>query len=145
VSSLTGRVRASSHKAETAKIEYGCIWDTGATSSAVTKKVVSDLKLEVLNYVTVSTASGISVVPNYKVTLNLDGEIEEHVTANELILGGFDILIGMDIIGNGDFTVSTDPTKGICLSYQIPSMGKVDYVVRAKNRKTNKSGNPAKR
>jgi hypothetical protein len=89
--------------------------------------------LEIINYGTVSTASGLSVVPRYKVTLNLDGEIEEHVIANELILGDFDILIGMDIIGNGDFTVSTDPTKGICLSYRIPSMGKVDYVASAKD------------
>jgi hypothetical protein len=87
--------------------------------------------LEVLNYATISTASGLSFVPRYEVTLNLDGEIEEHVIATEVILGDFDILIGMDIIGNGDFTVSTDPTKGICLSYRIPSMGKVDYVARA--------------
>jgi hypothetical protein len=145
VSSLTGRVRASSPTTETGKIDYLCIWDTGATNSAVSKKVASDLKLIIFDYLTISTASGTIVGPIYKITLDLGGGIVQNVIASEAILDDFDILIGMDIIGNGDFTVSTDPKMGICLSYRIPSMGKIDYVVRAKNRKTNKSGNPANR
>ena len=45
----------------------------------------------------------------------------------EADLGEEDILVGMDIISQGDFAVTNDKGK-TCLSFQVPSQGKIDLV-----------------
>ena len=43
------------------------------------------------------------------------------------LVGGFDSLIGMDIITLGDFTITNFKGK-TCMSFRVPSQHEVDYV-----------------
>lgn len=84
------------------------IWDTGATHSCISHKVVEELELRTTGQVEggISTASGI--VPAYKYAIDLiihgfglgHGVVE--VIGTNL---SDDMLIGMDIIGMGDFAI----------------------------------------
>ena len=41
--------------------------------------------------------------------------------------GNFDVLIGMDIIGSGDFAITNHKGKTV-FSFRIPSIGRIDFV-----------------
>lgn len=49
--------------------------------------------------------------------------------APELILGdNLDVLIGMDIIGQGDFAITKDADNNTVLSFAIPGKKEIDFV-----------------
>jgi uncharacterized protein YecA (UPF0149 family) len=49
-----------------------------------------------------------------------------------VILDGIDVLIGMDIITLGDFSV-TNFQGNTCMSFRVPSLHQIDYVEEANN------------
>jgi len=49
------------------------------------------------------------------------------VTKGQLAGGGVDVLIGMDVITIGDFSITNFGAEAI-FSFRIPSQGHVDYV-----------------
>jgi len=51
------------------------------------------------------------------------------VTVSECNLLGSDVLIGMDIIGNGDFAVTNLDGKTV-FSFRLPSRERIDFVKR---------------
>lgn len=56
------------------------------------------------------------------------------------------MLIGMDVIGDGDFAISTDPKSGdMYLSYRVPSQGKIDFVERSNQLKNQARANLRKK
>lgn len=120
--------------------EYAVIWDTGATNSGVTKKVVDELGLKPTGLVEVRHADGRSTVNTYLVAIALPNGVafnEVRVSEVKLIAeenlseeNQAQLLIGMDIIGAGDFAVTN--VDGItALSFQIPSSERIDFVPRA--------------
>lgn len=108
--------------------EYKALWDTGATSSVITRRVVEQLGLKPVSITNVHTASGCEQAFVYLVNIRLPQGVGFHsLPVTEAKLNGFDVLIGMDIIGMGDFTISKDNDKTL-FSFQCPSTHSTDYV-----------------
>ena len=109
--------------------KYSSIWDTGATGSVITKKVVQEFDLKPIGMVEVYTASGIDTANIYLVNIWLPGGVVFYnlkVTEGKLI-GQYEILIGMDIISEGDFAVTNYNSKTV-FTFRIPSVGCIDFV-----------------
>jgi len=107
---------------------YTAIWDTGATHTVITKKVVMECKLWPIGMTKVSHAGGESITNTYFVNLYLPNGVEVcRVRATEGILAKkVDVLIGMDIITRGDFAV-TNKGEITAFSFRIPSIQLIDF------------------
>ena len=83
------------------------IWDTGATSSMISRRIAKKLKLHSTGKVQISGVHGVVETNTYIVDLLFDNGFEIsglHVSEAD-DGGGFDVLIGMDVIGQGQFSV----------------------------------------
>jgi len=108
---------------------YTGIWDTGATGCVVTQKVVSECGLVPVTLTRVHHAQGESRSFVYRVSFFLPSGVAipvVRVTQGNFI--GGDVLIGMDVIGGGDFAVSLDHGKTV-FSFRLPSAGAIDFVL----------------
>ena len=104
---------------------FQALWDTGATNSMITSSVVAQLNLKPVTYATVYHAGGESEVPAFLAYISLPNDILiGPLQVIEGQLEGVDVLIGMDIIGNGDFVI-TNNEDHTTLSYTTPSTMKV--------------------
>ncbi len=113
----------------TSAIKVNAIWDTGATATAITQNVVDKLGLLPTGMTNVSTANGTALQSTYIVNVGLPNQVlvqDVTVTAAAAFSSGVDVLIGMDIIGLGDFSV-TNYNNETCMSFRIPSCHEIDY------------------
>lgn len=104
-------------------------WDTGATGTCISKEIVSKLNLVPIGKVNVHTPSGIGVMNKYIINLILNNEVMFHnwmVMDSEIGNQGIDVLIGMDIISNGDFALSNYDGR-TQFTFRIPSQEHVEY------------------
>ena len=113
------------------------LWDTGASKSSITQRVVDDLGLIPMGNANICTANGIVTVNTYFVDIGLPNRI---VIPNVLVscadLGeDIDMLIGMDIIRLGDFSI-TNMNNRTTFSFRTPSIREIDYVEEAKKKKS---------
>lgn len=111
-------------------IEVIAQWDTGATGSCISHEVVSKLGLTPFGKQSVLTPSGEGIVDTYLVEVILPN----NVMVSDLLVGdseigkqGIGILIGMDVISKGDFSVSNKDGKTI-FTFRMPSLQVTDYV-----------------
>jgi hypothetical protein len=113
---------------------FAGIWDTGASMSAVTKTVVDDLGLIQTGAREIHGVHGPETVPTFNVAFHLSsGVIFTSIIASLGKLYGADILLGMDVIGTGDFAVTNH--KGYTtISLRIPSQECIDFLARADHR-----------
>ena len=146
---LTSKVKVSSPISDIEELqggkvavkEYIAIWDTGATSSTLTQKVVTDLNLQPTGIVESRHAAGKSSVNTYLVCIVLpNGVVFRQVRVSEVKLIPDDnqkddlqpqLLIGMDIIGAGDFAVTNFNGK-TTMTFRLPSCARLDFVPDAK-------------
>lgn len=113
------------------------IWDTGATGSAITKLTAKKLNLQPTGIKRVSGLGGTVSKNVYLVDIQLPNkvtipdlsvtEIDNPQDEKGNVIDNFGVLVGMDIIGRGDFTITNFEGKTI-MSFRIPSVHKVDYV-----------------
>lgn len=84
------------------------IFDTGATSSMVSSKTAEELRLVPTGTVNVTGVHGTEKTNQYIVNLIFqNGFIIPGISVSEAGPdGGFDLLIGMDVISRGDFFIS---------------------------------------
>ena len=130
--------------------EYLAIWDTGATHSAITKKVVDDLRLQHTGMRETRHAGGKSSNNTYLVNIALPNRVivpSVRVTEVQLIPDDNvsddrqpQLLIGMDIIGLGDFAV-TNANGKTTFSFRIPSVEEIDFVPSAQENNIMEEGN----
>lgn len=107
---------------------YDALWDTGASGTVITSKIAQELGLAPSGKSKVYHANGESTVNTYFVNLYLPNQVGfPFVKVTEGVLNGFDILIGMDIINAGDFSISNFEGK-TTFSFRVPSSKTVDYV-----------------
>lgn len=77
--------------------------------------------------------------------MNILGDITKVLQVTEAKLSGLDVLIGMDVIGDGDFAISHNhKTNDTILSYRTPSVGKIDFVEQAKANRSERRKNSKK-
>lgn len=112
---------------------WNAIWDTGASKSSINKNIVDYLKLIPIGRGRVGTANGVVEVNTYNVNIGLpNGVTVSDVIVSCSDLGAdVDMLIGMDIIRYGDFSI-TNKNGRTTFSFRIPSVEEVDFVAEAK-------------
>ncbi len=116
-------------KPEPIAVRYQCLWDTGATISVVTKRVATDLGLATEALIPIQAAGGLlDDVPQHYVDVQLPGgmRIPGRAVA-QLPLADHDVIIGMDIISQGDFAVSNFNGK-TTFTFRMPSVEEFDFV-----------------
>lgn len=108
--------------------EYNAIWDTGATKTSISQRVVDELGLKTIGFGTNHTAGGNLTVTMHRVNIMLPmgvGISSLLVSCSDI--DGPDVLIGMDVIARGDFSVTNVDGK-TTFSFRMPSLETVDYV-----------------
>jgi uncharacterized protein YchJ len=108
---------------------FQAIWDTGASASVITQQVVEALGLKPIGMTQVRHVQGVAEAEQYLITLRLPSNVgiaALRVTKG-ILSAGADMLIGMDVIANGDFAVTNfaGQTK---LSFRLPSCEHIDFV-----------------
>ncbi len=112
---------------------YIAIWDTGATNSVISQKVINELSLKSIGKTRVSTVGGNGIADRFSVNILLPNQvIFSTLQVTQGIITGADVLIGMDIISQGDFSISRKDNKTL-FSFQYPSTHSHDYQTELKN------------
>lgn len=107
-------------------LEFTAIWDTGASSTAISQRVVDALGLIPTGRGISKTAGGPIPVATYSVNVMLPTNVgfsSLPVSCNKMEP---DILIGMDIISQGDLAVTNKQGKTV-FTFQIPASHKIDF------------------
>jgi predicted aspartyl protease len=104
------------------------MWDTGANCCCITKTVAKELGLSAVRKVSVLTAAGYIVENIYEVCFHLPNDVAINLEATEIseVSGGMDALIGMNIIGLGDFAISNFEGR-THMTFRVPSVADADY------------------
>lgn len=120
---------ASNLNSENIKInQFIATWDTGATNTVISEKVVKECNLIPTGVIKVSTAGGVMDAYTYVINIVLPDNVQINnlkVTGGKL--GDTDVLIGMDIITRGDFAVSNYNGQ-LKFTYREPSLQPIDFV-----------------
>ncbi|MDR3208946.1 MAG: retroviral-like aspartic protease family protein [Rickettsiales bacterium] len=106
---LMSRCKVNPANVWTSKKEYAAQWDTGAQKTSITNKVARELNLKIVIYFNVRGVNDLvpKRVPGYVIDLELPGgDIIRKLTVPEGNDNGWDVLIGMDVIQQGDFAVT---------------------------------------
>jgi hypothetical protein len=118
---------------EPVKRPYNAIWDTGATNTVISPKVVQDLLVQPSGRVTVQAVGAGGQVHEfdtytYLVNIYLPNHVViVDVRASEGSVAGGDLLLGMDIISSGDFAI-TNHNGQTWWSFRVPSNEGIDFV-----------------
>ncbi len=107
---------------------FDAIWDTGATNSVITQKVIKDCGLVATGMAKVRGVHGAKKSETYLVNIALPHKVVvAGVRVTKGNIPGADILVGMDIINRGDFAVTNH--NGITkFSFRTPSQEHIDFV-----------------
>ena len=115
---------------------YQGIWDTGASGSVINSHVSAELGLKPSGKI-LATAVGDGgkvnqyITDTYTINIVLPNKVGVvGVVAAKGEIGGADALIGMDIIGTGDFA-STNKDGKTKMSFGTPSAEEIDFVEEA--------------
>jgi SEC-C motif/gag-polyprotein putative aspartyl protease len=108
--------------------KYTAIWDTGATNTVLTQKVVDECGLKPIGMTVAHGVQGQHTTEVYLVSVGLpNGVAFRSVRVTKGNLGGaVDVLIGMDMITRGDFAI-THHNGNTCFTFRYPSMEKIDF------------------
>ena len=99
------------------------IWDTGATSSMISQNIARKLRLHPDGKTRISGVHGVEDAAVYHVTLRFNnGFIIPDVRVSEASdNGGFDVLVGMDIISRGELHICGWQQQYLQVCFQMPS------------------------
>ena len=108
---------------------YTALWDTGSSMTVISDSLATELGLAKAGEIDAETAGGKFKANKYIISLSLPNRLNiENVMVSSGKLGpGIDILIGMDIIGLGDFAISNVDNKTV-FSFRFPSCNIIDFV-----------------
>lgn len=112
------------------------VWDTGATSSVITSDVAQALGLVATGKTKVNASGHTAIRSTYIIDMELPNNPDNVIISGLAVtdtseLGGLDVLIGMDVIGMGDFSI-THHNGNTCMSFRIPSLHEIDYTENIK-------------
>ena len=114
-------------------IQAKAVWDTGATNTCISTQITKKLNLLPISKTQIASVNSIETVNVYLVDIYLPNKvIIPNVRVSEpSALNSCDVLIGMDIIRLGDFSI-TNADGHTWFSFRIPPAKKhIDYVVDA--------------
>ena len=97
------------------------LWDTGATTTVISSRIVQQLHLQPFDSTGVSGIMGVSNTNTYLVHISLPtGDTYTFIEVMESDFDDYDIIIGMDIISLGDFCF-TNANSRSCFSFRFPA------------------------
>ncbi len=114
--------------------EVSALWDTGATVTCVSMELAKELSLVPTGMREIRTPSGAKTVNTYLVDLELPNKVtvtNVMVCDSDIGTQGLGVLIGMNIILQGDFAVSNFKGK-TTFTFRIPSQKETNYVNEAR-------------
>lgn len=124
---------------------YTAIWDTGATSCVLGERVVKECKLKPIGMAKVNTADGEHDAFVYLISLFLPNRFAiPQIVALSGKIKGADMLIGMDVISEGDFAVTNIDGK-TTMTFRMPSCERINFVKNVGGREMVKVGSTAEK
>jgi hypothetical protein len=113
--------------------KYKALYDTGATHSAISPRVVEDLKLASIGATIVGVGGGPLTTTSHVVNIGLPNRVMFSMfrVSKMKLHGGIDAIIGMDILGMGDFAVTNHKGR-TTFSFCCPSQKEIDFVSEVK-------------
>jgi len=114
-------------------VKVRALWDTGAMLSAVTPEIAEKLNLVSTNRIKVNGIGNYSIADVVMVSIRLPNLVELK-NARILVLNlvkDVDMLIGMDIIRLGDFSISNGAGKTLFTFAMPPFESKTDLYEKA--------------
>jgi hypothetical protein len=108
---------------------FRAIFDTGATHSVITQKVVDDWQLKPISMTEVHTSQQKHICEVYIVNIRLPNSVgfQNWRVTKQGLPAPTEVLLGMDIIGLGDFAVTHKNGKTV-FSFRCPSVDCIDFV-----------------
>ena len=111
-------------------MEVKAQWDTGATCTCIAEAVVDALGLEAVRLGAISSPTGTREASVHLVEIELPNGVV--LPAHEVVRADLgdqevDMLIGMDIIGKGEFCVSGYDGRTV-FTFRMPPIRHTDYV-----------------
>lgn len=116
------------------KLEVLALWDTGATVTCISDAVAHDLSLPATGMMCINTPSGSKDVCTYLVDIVLPNDVtvkDVEVCGSDIGEQNLGVLIGMNIITQGDFAVSNFEGH-TSFTFRIPSIKNVNYAQEAR-------------
>lgn len=117
-------------KQGTAPFKTKALWDTGASHCFITASLAKQLDLTPISKTEVAHAKGKSSENVYALNLHITPKyyVEVEVTECQSAEIGFDIIIGMEVISQSDFALTSK--KGIMtFSFRLPSSAQIDFKI----------------
>lgn len=104
------------------------LWDTGASVTLISTRVAKVLGLKSIGKSGVSGYNeGIDVKDTFLIHIGLPTEdIVTNIMAMEFDTDEYDVIIGMDVICNGDLAITNQDNK-TTFSFRIPSEREIDF------------------
>lgn len=110
------------------------LWDTGATNTCISENIVSKLSLISTGKIEMHGSTGSSEQNTYLVDIILPNNVKiDNLMVIDSDIGkqNIDMLIGMDIINRGDFSVSNYDDR-TAFTFRIPSEKKINYALETR-------------
>jgi hypothetical protein len=125
-----------SNQPQTQGKKYLALYDTGATHSSISPKIVAELGLASVGAQNVGVGGGTLITTAHLVNIGLPNKVMFQMmrVAQIELHGGIDTLIGMDILGVGDFAV-THHNGSTTFSFCCPSRREIDFVAEVEDSK----------
>ena len=112
--------------------KFTAIWDTGATGTVISQKVINECGLKPIGIAEVNTANKKRLSSVYFASIFLPSYVYfPQLRVVEGTISGGDVLIGMDIITRGDFAITNSDGR-TTFSYRWPSTKRIDFVEEAR-------------
>jgi predicted aspartyl protease len=123
--------------------KYKALYDTGATNSSVSPQVVADLNLPSIGAKKVGVGGGELETTSHLVNIALPNKVMFQMmpVAKIALQGDIDVLIGMDVLGVGDFAV-THHDGTTTFSFCCPSHRDIDFAKELSETQKKASGIP---
>jgi predicted aspartyl protease len=114
-------------------IRARALWDTGAMLSAITPEIATKLNLASINRIKVNGIGNFSIADIVRVSIRLPNLVElKNARISVLnLVKDVDMLIGMDIIQLGDFSISNGAGKTLFTFAMPPFDDKIDLYEKA--------------
>lgn len=113
---------------------FKAIWDTGATNSVITQAVVDACGLKATGMKQVHGVLSTDVAETFIVNMLLPNDVQFVnwvVTRGKLTGAEAEMLLGMDVITHGDFSITNVGGKTV-FTFRVPSIQTVDYAAEAR-------------
>ncbi|MBL4652506.1 MAG: hypothetical protein JKY53_06525 [Flavobacteriales bacterium] len=104
------------------------LWDTGSSHCFITKSLATSLELHPIDKALVEHAMGRTFENVYFAVLQITEKyyIEIELTECQSINNNFEIIVGMDVINQGDFAITNQAGK-TTFSFRLPSETTIDF------------------